>query len=102
LSGFFSTGSDTRSVETGSGSTPRNGPGSIATVAAERPRSAMSWASRPPVECPITAGFLSSVSMTFAVWSAIWPSVFLARASGFARACSTVSGSSGQSGVRPA
>ena len=58
--------------------------------------------SSPPVEWPITAGFLSSPSITSAVWSAICFSVFLARTSGFALASSTVPGSSGQSGVTPA
>jgi hypothetical protein len=95
-------GPATLSVETGSGRTPRNRPGSIATVAAESPRPASIWASSPPVECPITAGFFSSASITSVVWSAISPSVFPARMSGFALASSTVSGSSGQSGVNGA
>ena len=51
-------------AEIGSGSTPRNGAASTATVAAESPRPAIIWASRPPNECPMTAGFLSSVSIT--------------------------------------
>ena len=42
-------------------------PGDPETVAAESPRSATSWASRPPVECPITAGFLSRAPITSAV-----------------------------------
>ena len=72
----------------------------MATVAAESPRPASIWANNPPVECPITAGFFSeAVPITSAVWSATCFSVFLARTSGFARASSTVSGSSGQSGV---
>ena len=37
--------------------------------------------------------------MTSVVWSATCFKVFLAKTSGFARASSTVSGSSGQSGV---
>jgi hypothetical protein len=36
------------------------------------------------------------------VWSAIIPKVFLAKTSGFARASSTVAGSSGQSGFTAA
>jgi hypothetical protein len=87
------------SVEAGSGRTPRKTPGSIATVAAERPRSAIMYASKPPVECPMTAGFLSRAAMTSAVWSATCFKVFLARTSGSARATSIVAGSSGQSGV---
>ena len=55
------------SAEIGSGSTPRNAPGSIATVAADRPRPARIWASSPPVECPSTAGFLLSFPITSAV-----------------------------------
>ena len=102
LSGFLSTGAAERSAETGSGSTPRKGPGSIATVAADSPRSAIIWASRPPVEWPITAGFFVSLPITSAVWSAICFRVFLASTSGFALAASTVSGSSGQSGVTAA
>jgi hypothetical protein len=73
----------------------------MATVAAESPRPASIWASNPPVECPITTGFFSSLPITSVVWSATF-SVFLARTSGFARASSTVSGSSGQSGVNGA
>src|SRR3954453_12674911 len=71
--GLASTGADTLSVDTGSGSTPRNGPGSIATVAADRPRPARIWAMSPPVECPITAGLFSSAPITPAVWSATSP-----------------------------
>jgi hypothetical protein len=67
LSGFLSTGIADRRAEIGSGRTPRNGPGSIATVAADRPRSAIVCASSPPVEWPITAGFLSSAAITSAV-----------------------------------
>ena len=62
----------------------------------------MICASSPPVEWPITAGFLSSFPITSAVWSAICPRVFFAKTSGFARASSTVSGSSGQIGVSAA
>jgi hypothetical protein len=47
----------------------------------------------------MTTGFFSKASMTWMVWSAICFKVTLARTSGFARACSTVSGSPGQSGV---
>ena len=65
--GFRSTGLADRNAEIGSGSTPRNGPGSIATVAADRPRSAMICASNPPVEWPMTAGFFSSPPITSAV-----------------------------------
>jgi hypothetical protein len=55
------------STEAGKGKTPRKTPGSIATVAAERPQPAIICASKPPVECPITAGFLSKALMTSAV-----------------------------------
>ena len=58
--------------------------------------------SNPPVEWPITAGFLVSCPITSAVWSAICFSVFLANTSGFALASSTVSGSSGHTGVTAA
>ena len=102
LSGFFSTGPADFSADSGSGSTPRKGPGSIATVAAERPRSAIIWPSRPPVECPITAGFFSSCPITSAVWSAICPSVFPANTSGLSCSSSTVPGSSGQAAVTAA
>jgi hypothetical protein len=90
---------DDRSAAIGSGSTPRKGPGSIATVAADRPRPARIWASNPPVEWPISAGLVVSFAITSAVWSATCPIVLLARTSGLARACSTVSGSSGHTGV---
>jgi hypothetical protein len=97
--GFNKKGPLALSVEKGNGKTPRNTPGSMATVAAESPQPASIWANNPPVECPITAGFFSSLLTTPAVWSATCLSVFLAKTSGFARASSTVSGSSGQSGV---
>jgi hypothetical protein len=85
--------------EIGSGSTPRNGAGSIATEAAARPRPARIWVSRPPNECPITAGLLSSPRMISSKWSATSPTVLPANTSGWALASSTVSGSSGQPGV---
>ena len=47
----------------------------------------------------MTAGFLSSLPMTSAKWSATWPTVLWAKTSGCALASSTVSGSSGQPGV---
>ena len=59
---------------------------SIATVAAERPRPASICASKPPVECPISAGFLSKALMISVVWSATCFKLFLARTSGSARA----------------
>ena len=61
--GFARNGPATLSAEAGRGSTPRKGPGSIATVATERPRPATICASKPPVECPMTAGFLSKALM---------------------------------------
>ena len=61
--GLTRNGPATLSAETGSGRTPRKGPGSIATVAAERPRPATICASKPPVECPMIAGFLSKALM---------------------------------------
>src|SRR5215217_6952729 len=88
--GFNRKGPVALSVERGSGRTPRNTPGSMATVAAESPRPASIWANNPPVECPITAGLFSSLPITSAVWSATCFSVFLASTSGFARAASTV------------
>ena len=63
----------TRRAEIGSGSTPRNGAGSIATDAADRPRPARIWVSRPPKLWPITAGLRSSLPMTLAKWSAMSP-----------------------------
>ena len=62
--GCASTGEPTCSAEIGSGSTPRNGAGSIATDAADRPRPARIWVSSPPKEWPMTAGFRSSRRMT--------------------------------------
>jgi hypothetical protein len=84
-----STGSAERSAEMGSGSTPRNGPGSIATAAAARPRPARICVSRPPDEWPTIAGLQSSLLTTAARWSATPPTVLLAKASGCAAACST-------------
>src|SRR6516165_9995438 len=99
VSGLTRNGPTPRSTEAGRGSTPRKTPGSIATVAAARPRPASICASKPPVECPMIAGLLSRASMISVVWSATCFKVFPATTSGSARACSTVSGSSGQSGV---
>ena len=100
LAGLLSTGEADLSAEIGSGSTPRNGAGSIATEAAERPRPATIWVSSPPKEWPMTAGFLVSVPITSAKWSATCPTVLWAKTSGWALASSTVSGSSGQPGER--
>jgi hypothetical protein len=70
----------------------------MATEAAERPRPAMICVSRPPKEWPMTAGFLSSLPITSAKWSATCPTVLWAKTSGLALASSTVAGSSGQPG----
>jgi hypothetical protein len=64
FSGLPSTGDDALSAESGSGSTPRNGAESMATDAAASPRPATIIVSRPPKECPITAGFFSSLLIT--------------------------------------
>ena len=47
-------------ADRGSGSTPRNGAGSMATVPALRPIPASFWAMRPPKECPTTTGCSSN------------------------------------------
>src|SRR4051812_40073292 len=99
LAGFPSTGEADFNEEIGSGSTPRKGAGSIATVAADNPRPAMICASSPPNECPTTAGFLFSFPITSPTWSATRPIFFPAKTSGWALASSTVSGSSGQPGA---
>src|SRR3954465_14137457 len=57
LAGLPRMGHADLSEERGSGSTPRNGAGSIATVAAARPRPARICARRPPNECPMIPGF---------------------------------------------
>ena len=66
FAGLPRTGNADFSAEIGSGSTPRNGAGSTATDAAERPRPAMICVSSPPKEWPITAGFLESCPMAAA------------------------------------
>src|SRR6266508_2660623 len=86
-------------VEIGSGSTPRNGAGSIATDTAARPRPARIWVSSPLKECLMIAGLRSSPRMIVSKWSATWPIDLPANTSGWALACSTVSGSSGHPGV---
>ena len=55
--GFLRTGEDDRRAEIGSGNTPRNGAGEIATDTAERPRPARISVMSPPKECPMMAGF---------------------------------------------
>ena len=50
LAGLESAGLADLSAEIGSGSTPRNGAGSIATAAMASPRPARIWARRPPNE----------------------------------------------------
>ena len=87
-------------AEIGSGSTPRKGAGSIATDTAARPRPARIWVSSPPVEWPMIAGLRFSPRMMVSKWSAIWPIDLPANTSGCSAASSTVSGSSGQPGVR--
>jgi hypothetical protein len=64
LAGLPSTGEADLSAEIGSGSTPRNGAASIATVTAACPRPATICAIRPPKGCPITAGLLVSPPIT--------------------------------------
>ncbi len=64
LAGLPITGADDLRAETGSGSTPRNGAGSMATEAAARPRPARIWVISPPKECPIRAGFFLRVPIT--------------------------------------
>jgi hypothetical protein len=54
----LSTGQPDLIDDAGSGSTPRNGAGEIATVAADSPRPASICTINPPNECPTTAGFL--------------------------------------------
>jgi hypothetical protein len=66
LAGLPRTADADRNAEMGSGSTPRNSAGSIATDTAARPSPARSWVSRPPNECPITTGLLFSLPMTAA------------------------------------
>src|SRR2546421_3133807 len=105
FAGFCSTGDADLSDEMGRGSTPRNGAGSMATEAAERPRPATICVRRPPNEWPITAGFLFRRWMTESIWSATWPTFLPAKTSGCAFASETVSGSSGHPGftaVKPA
>ncbi len=89
LAGLPSTGHADLSAENGSGSTPRNGAGSIGTVAADSPRPARICASRPPNEWPMMAGFFVSPRMISSKWSATWPTVLCANTSGFAFASST-------------
>jgi hypothetical protein len=64
LAGLASTGKLARSEDSGSGSTPRNGAASTATVAADCPRPATICAISPPNEWPITAGLRVSVPIT--------------------------------------
>ena len=85
------------SAENGSGRTPRNGAGSIATETAESPRPATICVSRPPKECPITAGFLSACRSPRRSDRRPRPIDLSAKTSGFAFASSTVFGI-----VRPA
>jgi hypothetical protein len=59
------TGAADLRAEIGSGSTPRNGAGSMATAAADSPRPARIWVSRPPKECPTMAGFVVSLEITY-------------------------------------
>src|SRR5262249_55862858 len=102
LRGLPSTGSADFSDETGSGNTPRNGAGLMATDAEARPRPARIWVSRPPKEWPTTAGGRVSLVMTSAKWSATSPIDLFANTSGWAFASATVFGSSGQPGVNGA
>ena len=100
MAGFSSTGLADFSEEIGSGRMPRKGAESKATEAAASPRPARIWVSRPPKEWPITAGFFCRPPITSPKWSAIWPIDLWAKASGCSLASATVSGSSGQPGVR--
>ena len=102
LSGFFSTGAADLSAEIGSGRTPRNGPGvdrdrrgrqaAVGDHLRQQPAGRVAHDRGLPVE---RADHLGGVVGDLL-------SVFFAKTSGFARASSTVSGSSGQSGVTAA
>ena len=81
-----------RNAETGSGNTPRNGAGSIATDTAARPRPARICVIRPPNECPTTAGLRESARTSSSRWSATCLMLLPANSFGFARAAATVSG----------
>lgn len=63
LRGFLRTGKAARSAESGSGSTPRNGAGSIATATLARPRPASFWVINPPNEWPMMIGSRSRAPM---------------------------------------
>jgi hypothetical protein len=92
LAGLPSTRKADFSEEMGSGRTPRNGAGSIATDTLASPRPARIWVSSPPKEWPMTADFWSGPRMMVSKWSATWPIDLWANASGCAAASSTVSG----------
>ena len=67
-------------------------------MTADKPRPARISVRSPPKLWPTTAGLRSILRITASKWSAICPTDFRAKTSGWAFACSTVSGSSGQPG----
>ena len=85
--------------DSGTGSTPLTGAGSIATAASASPRPSRIWAISPPNECPITIGLRSSAVITSAKWLATSPTPYPAIGAGFARVASTVSASPGHGGA---
>ena len=64
LRGFLSTGNADFNDDRGSGRTPRNGAGSMATAAAARSMPANFWVIIPPKEWPTMTGFEDSRPMT--------------------------------------
>ena len=64
LAGFFSTGKAALTCDSGTTFTPSVGAELIATPAAPKPRSSMSWTNAPPAEWPIRIGGESSSPIT--------------------------------------
>ena len=87
FAGFRNAGEAARSDEMGSGRTPRNGAGLIATDADARPRPARISVSSPPNEWPITIGFFFRPLMTSSKWSATSPIDLPAKTSGCETLC---------------
>ena len=100
LAGLPITGRADLRAETGSGSTPRNGAGSIATETAASPRPARIWAIKPPKECPISGRLLLELADHGPEVVGHLADRLVGEDLGVPLASSTVLGSSGQPGVR--
>src|SRR5919107_1895535 len=99
LAGLRQTTEPTLAEDSGSGSTPLTGAGSIATAASASPRPTRICVIMPPNEWPITIGLRSSAVITSAKWLTTSATPYPAMGLGLALVSSMVAASPGHGGA---